>query len=72
MASGEFGKWIAVSDELPKVYDTPVLGYDEFYGQIGLVIFQRGRLVFERVDDCSISHWMSLPEPPKGANNANR
>jgi hypothetical protein len=64
--------WIATKNKLPR-QDISVIGYDVFYGRIGearLVDWgKRDHLVFVDSDDCHITHWMPLPEPPGDSNN---
>jgi len=60
-------EWIAVDDRLPDRH-TNVIGYDAFYGKINIAeITPYGdgdRLIFLWNDDCNITHWQPLPEPP--------
>jgi len=56
-------KWISVEDELPE--DTGYfLAYDEFYDRIGIGEIDSNIQYFNGSDDCNVTHWMSLPEPP--------
>jgi hypothetical protein len=64
--------WIAVKDRGPKPRKD-VLGYDEFYGTIGVVYWDGKSYAddgepFLRfrggTDDCYITHWMPLPLAP--------
>ncbi len=45
------------------------IGYDRFYNRIGECVGNGSRLVFidGQKDDCDITHWMPLPQPPKAA-----
>lgn len=60
-------EWIKVEDKMPteRASTDFVLGYDCFYGRIGIAYFNGRRLVLSDSDDCEITHWMPLPEPPK-------
>jgi hypothetical protein len=56
-------EWISVEDELPE--DTGYfLAYDEFYDRIGIGEIDSNIQYFNGSDDCNVTHWMSLPEPP--------
>ena len=67
-------KWISVKDRLPKINDTEP--WDEFVKDKGyqfLVTDEEGYIWVElfllkanKFDDPSVTHWMPLPEPPKG------
>ena len=59
------GGWIAVGERIPSGY-APVIAYDEFYGIRGEATFHQGKWSFvgSQKDDCSITHWQPLPEPP--------
>lgn len=63
-----FADWIEVkvTDDFQK-FNIPVIGYDEYYGRIGEVIFNGTRLEFvdAQKDDCHITYWMPFPYPPK-------
>jgi hypothetical protein len=59
-------QWINVTERKPEPR-TEVLGYDEFYGRVGVAIiadWEPHHLVFTDSDDCSITHWMPLPDDP--------
>ncbi len=58
--------WIRVDERLPDPGER-VLGYDQFYGRIGEAElgYSPGQLVFIDDDDCLITHWMPLPNPPE-------
>jgi hypothetical protein len=57
--------WIPVSERLPEK-NTGILIYDEFYERAGEgELFSYGFTFLDsQKDDCSITHWMPLPEPP--------
>ena len=66
--------WIKIEDgcEMPG-HGRAVIGYDQFYGHIGpcswygrLDDHGHQRMTFDdgQKDDCHITHWMPLPEPP--------
>lgn len=61
-------QWISVKDRLPEEYET-VLAYDGdcvepsvFYGDYGFYELDK----YEADPLCGVTHWMPLPEPPKG------
>lgn len=61
--------WIRVKDKLPKKRDI-VIGYDQYYGHIGechIAPWNPERLVFLKSEDCDITHWQPLPDPPAEA-----
>ncbi len=60
-------EWIKVEDRMPskRASTDLVLAYDQFYHRMGLAYFNGIRLVLTDGDDCDITHWMPLPEPPK-------
>lgn len=61
--------WISVDDRLPEEY-THVIVCDED-GNVGEAVYSKGGY-FEWVENERIAfstHWMPLPEPPKGAGN---
>lgn len=58
-------EWISVKDRLPKNFST-VVGYEPGNG-IGEVNYEHEK--FEWADDekmAFVTHWMPLPQPPKG------
>ena len=60
-------KWISVDDELPS-HKGRFIGYDEFYGSVGEVYWDGEswwEFVDDQKDDCSITHWIPLPDPPE-------
>ena len=70
------GDWISVEDSLPEVPDCYLVFRRNFYGmscgQI-TVCYWDGNNWFDNYHACSgqelyesVSHWMPLPEPPKG------
>jgi hypothetical protein len=60
-------EWIAVSERLPKRGEA-VIAYDQFYGAIGEAIYWNGwAFAGERKDDCSVTHWQTLPPPPSSS-----
>ena len=60
-------EWIPVSERLPE-YEEPVIGWDAELRDMGIVNFIYGRFfdIIDMSEDISITHWMPLPEPPKG------
>lgn len=59
-------EWISVEDRLPKG-NKRVLGYNDF----GKIVFTKwlggvGCWIGENNGVIHITHWMPLPEPPKG------
>ena len=59
-------KWISVKDSLPAP-EVRVLAFDTHYNEIGIASFWEwsDRFIFEEdEDDCNITHWMPLPDPP--------
>ena len=61
-------QWISVKDRLPEENET-VLAYDGdfvepsvFYGDHGFYELDK----YEADPLCGVTHWMPLPEPPKG------
>lgn len=61
--------WVSVAERLPKKGER-VLAYEEFYGCLGVAFMHRadGGWEFEGYpkDDCGVTHWRALPEPPAG------
>ena len=64
--------WISVKDRLPKAKET-VIGYEAAFDSIGLVYREPDSETFIDCDGFysldTVTHWMPLPEPPKGAAN---
>jgi hypothetical protein len=60
-------EWIRVEDRLPEKGDY-VIGYDgvsERVGEAYLCSWNDKRLIFADDDDCFITHWQPMPEPPQ-------
>jgi hypothetical protein len=63
-------EWISVKDRLPE-FEFPILFYSEKYGvQKGFRITGRGkrerfRMYASGLNLMDVTHWMSLPQPPK-------
>ena len=60
-------EWISVDDRLPPA-DTAVLLFARWYVEIGWYDgnndeWKTGITTF---DNCGVTHWMPLPQPPKG------
>jgi hypothetical protein len=60
-------KWIPVDSSPPG--GQTCIGFDRFYNRVGECEGNGKRLVFidGQKDDCDITHWMPLPEPPKAS-----
>jgi hypothetical protein len=59
-------EWIRVEDRLPEKGDY-VIGYDgvsERVGEAVLCPWNPTRIIFHNSDDCCITHWQPMPEPP--------
>lgn len=58
-------EWIWCVDKMPDGHEV-VIGYDVFYGRVGLAqrVSWHDGLDFVDTDDCSIVAWMPLPSPP--------
>ena len=60
-------KWISVKDSLPDFYDYVLLHHISGVVSIGYLYYQFGKLGFINEDDRGlVTHWMPLPEAPKG------
>ena len=59
-------KWIPVTERLPE-YEEPVMGWDAEMRDMGIVNFIYGQF-FDILDmsETNVTHWMPLPDPPKG------
>lgn len=60
--------WIPMSERRPDAI-RHVIGYDAFYNRVGEICLQYGDtwgFVDSQKDDCFITHWMLLPQPPPG------
>jgi hypothetical protein len=59
-------QWISVTESLPEQYET-VVGWTK-YREMGEVSHNGKRFVWESDDGdyAHVTHWMPLPEPPKG------
>lgn len=57
-------EWTAVTDEMPTEEQYPVLGYDAFYGRVGVVENDRRMVFLDGSRDCLITHWRALPASP--------
>ena len=59
--------WVKSIDALPQ-RDVPVIGYDSLYGRIGEAYRDwDGYLEFTNSDDCDVTHWQHMPNPPEDA-----
>ena len=56
-------KWISVDERLPERYET-VLVFN--YGMISVDFIATNGRWYEHIGHDGITHWMPLPEPPKG------
>jgi len=64
-------RWIPVTERLPKQY-IQVIAYDSLYKQMGTARRYDSKLEFDGLnDDCDITHWIPLPEPPKENEDGN-
>ena len=59
-------KWISVKDRLPE-YEKTVMGWDAEMRDMGIVNFIYGQFLdILDMSETNVTHWMPLPEPPKG------
>ena len=63
-------QWISVKDRLPK-YENPVLAGNAELCFVNTAWYHVAtkRWVFPSGTFCEVTHWMPLPEPPKGEND---
>jgi hypothetical protein len=61
-------KWISVTDRLPKAGENPVIAGNAELGIVNMAWYHRSKGIWETPSgfSCSFTHWMPLPEPPKG------
>lgn len=61
-------QWISVTDRLPKAGENPVLAGNAELGIVNMAWYHRSKGIWETPSgfSCSFTHWMPLPEPPKG------
>lgn len=61
-------QWISVRDRLPDAGENPVLAGNAELGIVNMAWYHRGKSIWETPSgfSCSFTHWMHLPEPPKG------
>ena len=59
-------KWISVKNGLPEIKGYYlVCYYDSYFDSYGIdIVYFRGKTVWAK-NNKYITHWMSLPEPPK-------
>lgn len=68
-------KWIDVNDRLPKNYMNCLIYYkhaynnDDGYCAIGVSYYNGEKFLIDIDWVYQVTHWMPLPEPPKGASN---
>jgi len=54
-------EWISIKDKFPPLR-TIIIAYDTSVGSVLHAIFDANEI---DLDNCSITHWMPFPEPPK-------
>ena len=61
-------QWISVKDRLPKPDENPVLAATDEPGYVNIAWYHISKKIWETPSgfSCSFTHWMPLPEPPKG------
>lgn len=61
-------QWISVKDRLPEPGENPVLAGNAELGFVNMAWYHRGKRIWETPSgfSCSFTHWMPLPEAPKG------
>lgn len=61
-------QWISVKDRLPEPDENPVLAGNAELGIVNMAWYHRSKGIWETPSgfSCSFTHWMPLPEPPKG------
>lgn len=61
-------EWISVEERLPEAADNPVLGYDDMSNMSFMAWYRPISKEWEGFSGfpVKITHWMPLPEPPKG------
>lgn len=58
--------WISVKERLPE-YEEPVMGWDAEMRDMGIVNFIYGQFLdIIDMSETNVTHWMPLPEAPKG------
>ena len=64
-------QWISIKDRLPKPDENPVLAGSTELHYVNMAWYHSGKGVWETPSgfSCSFTHWMPLPEPPKGEND---
>lgn len=64
-------QWISVKDRLPKPDENPVLAATDEPGYVNIAWYHISKKIWETPSgfSCSFTHWMPLPEPPKGEND---
>ena len=58
-------EWISVEERLPKPLEEVLVHYEDGKVSVG-VWFELFSHFFGEDDDNRVTHWMPLPEPPKG------
>lgn len=58
--------WISVDKRLPEESLNSVLGWDEYRERCVFVQYYRGEWILGDHESVKVTHWMPIPEPPKG------
>lgn len=63
-------QWISVKDRLPEAEENPVLAGSTELHYVNMAWYHPGKRIWETPSgfSCSFTHWMPLPEAPKGEN----
>lgn len=59
-------EWVSVEERLPEESLDSVMGYDEYRERCVFVQYYKGEWILGNHESVKITHWMPLPEPPKG------
>ena len=59
-------EWVSVDERLPEESLNSVIGWDEYRERCVFVQYYKGEWILGDHESVKITHWMSLPELPKG------